>query len=225
LLLSWAGTDTRSIVTGSYDAVIRQRAEAIRDLGRPVLLRFRWEMDRPNLRTIVRDPEDFVAAWRHTRQIFTEVGALNAAWVWCPHVLGFVDPTRDARAYYPGDDEVDWLCADVYSEPSAGEALVPFGDLMDSFLEFAQLRTKPIIVAEYGVRSVAAPADRARWLRDAHAYVRAHPQVKALVYFSSSQVDRPGLDTTVTDPETLAAFRELAADPYFQVPVPPNEGS
>src|SRR5262249_41979083 len=39
LLLTWGGTaDTRSIVAGRYDALIRERAQAIRRLGRPILL-------------------------------------------------------------------------------------------------------------------------------------------------------------------------------------------
>ena len=48
-LLSWAGTDTLSIASGAYDNLIEHTAVAIKNLGAPILLRFRWEMDRPNL--------------------------------------------------------------------------------------------------------------------------------------------------------------------------------
>ena len=82
LLLSWAGADTRVIVNGRYDAAIKARAEEIKALGAPILLRWRWEMNRPNLAGSVWSAADYVAAWKHIRKIFTDVGATNAAWVW-----------------------------------------------------------------------------------------------------------------------------------------------
>jgi hypothetical protein len=215
LLLSWAGTDTRSITNGSYDALIRQRAEAVKAWGVPFLLRFRWEMDRPNLKGSVHSPEDYVAAWKHARRIFTEVGAMNAAWVWCPHVLGFVEPERNAAAYYPGDDQVDWLCVDVY----AGYDFHPFGQQTDSFLEFAQKHQKPIMIAEFGAES--GNGRRPSWIREARDYTKAHPQIKALVYFAEKQDRKPAYDTSFEgDPDSQTAFREMVADPYFQAPVP-----
>ena len=112
LMVSWAGTDTRVIASGRYDDFIRDRARAVRDLRVPMLIRWRWEMDRPNLRASVWSPEDYIAAWERLRRIFAEEGAANAGWVWCPLASGF--PEGRAQPYYPGDDQVDWLCADVY---------------------------------------------------------------------------------------------------------------
>lgn len=90
-------------------------------------------MDRPNLTQSVHSPEDYVAAWKRIRGIFTEVGATNAGFVWCPHVQGFVDEKRNAAAYYPGDDQVDWLCTDVYP----GKEFDGFAEQMDTFMAFA----------------------------------------------------------------------------------------
>ena len=56
---------------------------------------------------------DFVAAWDHIRAIFAAVGVKNAAWVWCPTANGF-NPDGRAAAFYPGDNKVDWICADAY---------------------------------------------------------------------------------------------------------------
>jgi beta-mannanase len=219
LMISWSGTDTRSIVQGSYDANIRQRAEAIKKFGRKVLLRFRWEMDRPNLTASIHSPGDYVAAWKHVRQIFTQVGATNAGWVWCPHVRGFIEADRNAAAYYPGDDQVEWLCTDVY----AGKDFEPFGTQMDSFLAFAQSHDKPIIIGEYGVTDAGTPGQRATWLREVRTYTKAHPQIKALVYFAAKQDRKPVYDSTfVNDPDGLGAFREMTSDPYFQAPPPPT---
>ncbi|SCG54430.1 Glycosyl hydrolase family 26 [Micromonospora humi] len=215
-MISWSGTDTRSTVSGVYDPLIRQRAENVKAFGIPVLLRYRWEMDRPNLRASVHSPEDYIAAWKHIRAIFTEVGATNAAWVWCPHADGFANPERDAAAYYPGDDQVDWLCADVYP----GTEWVSFAERMDHFMAFASKHPRPVVIGEFGPTEKGRPGQRADWLRGVRGYLKEHPQIKAAMYFSGRDT-KPVYDTTFDDdPESAAVFRELATDPYFSPPLP-----
>jgi hypothetical protein len=215
-MISWSGTDTRSIRDGAHDQLIRQRAESIKQFGAPLLLRWRWEMDRPNLRQSVHTPEDYVAAWKRIRGIFTEVGTTNAAFVWCPHVQGFVDPKRDAAAYYPGDDQVDWLCTDVYP----GKEFDGFTEQMDTFMAFAARHPRPVVIGEFGVTYPGRPGQRGAWLREVGAYVKQHPQIKAAVYFAAKQT-KPAYDSTFDDdPDGLAAFRELTADPWFSAPAP-----
>ena len=115
LLVSWALNDSRGIAAGEWDAAIRQRARELKALGKPVFLEWRWEMDRPNLRFAVGTPADYIAAWKHIRLIFAEQHVTNVAWVWCPTARGFASGT--AQAYYPGNSEVDWVCADAYPRP------------------------------------------------------------------------------------------------------------
>ncbi|HEY0359985.1 MAG TPA: glycosyl hydrolase [Mycobacteriales bacterium] len=211
LLLSWSGTDTRAITSGRYDDLIRRRAQAVRDLGVPLLLRFRWEMDRPNLRSTVHSPEDYIAAWRHVRWVFTDAGATNAAWVWCPLVTGFAEGL--AQRFYPGDDQVDWLCADVY----AGRDFRGFDELMAPFLAWARQHPRPVLVGEFGATE-GDPGRKARWFRAVAPYVAAYPQVKALVYFSARQ-DRYDFSVD-SSPGALRAFRELAGDPRLRAAPP-----
>ena len=216
-MISWGGTDTRSTVSGEYDSLIRQRAEDVKAFGVPVLLRYRWEMDRPNLAASMHSPEDYIAAWKHVRAIFTEVGATNAAWVWCPHADGFADPTRDAAAYYPGDDQVDWLCADVYPGPEWAS----FSERMDPFMAFAQKHPRPVVIGEFGLTQEGRPGQRADWLREVRPYLKRHPQIKAALYFAAKQTTKPLYDSTFgNDPESAAVFREMATDPYFTPPLP-----
>ena len=114
LLLTWSGTpDTKKIVAGDYDSLIKQRAQAVKNLGRPILMEFRHEMDRPNLQWAVHGPAEYIKAWDHIRSIFTGQGVTNVGWVWCPTGYGF--QLGRARAFYPGNDEVDWVCADTCS--------------------------------------------------------------------------------------------------------------
>jgi hypothetical protein len=208
LLVSWALNDSHAIAAGSYDGMIRQRAQEMKTIGKPVFLEWRWEMDRPNLRAEVGSPADYIAAWKHIRAVFAAQGATNIVWVWCPTAKGFARGT--AGAYYPGDAEVDWICADVY--PPAGP-LSSFADVARPFLGWASHHPKPVMIGEYGVRLVYPPQQRAQWLRAAAQAVAADRQIKALVYF-----DGPGQQpqsSTVLDGAALQAFRGIAHARYF----------
>src|SRR5690349_22556039 len=59
LMISWATGDNRSILAGEHDELIRKQAVAIRKIKKPVLLRMRWEMDRPNLQATMWSGEDY----------------------------------------------------------------------------------------------------------------------------------------------------------------------
>lgn len=215
LLLSWNSIDTRVIASGQEDAQIRTMASAVKSLGYPIWLRFRWEMNRRNLQAMVWSPEDYVAAWKHVRSVFAEEDATNAAWVWCPLAAGF-DET-DAAAYYPGDDQVDWLCADVYPDQDRS-----FADVIAPFMAWAKGHPQPVMIGEFGV-SDRQQVDRATWLSDAFDYVESQPRIKALAYFegySDALPDDPAVRENfklAAGSAELAAVREAVNRPYFAV--------
>jgi Glycosyl hydrolase family 26 len=205
LMISWAGTDTRVIASGSEDDLIRARARELAALRVPILLRWRWEMDRPNMQASIWGPKDFIAAWDHIRRIFDEVGVTNVGWVWCPLAGGFSSDERNPADFYPGDDEVDWLCADVYAQDND----LSFAQVAQPFLSWAAKHPKPIIIGEFGVRS----GERGSWLRDAFGFVRKRPQIKAVVYFNGAG---PNLDHRIQNsPAASDAFADAVKDPYF----------
>ncbi len=211
LMISWATGDNRSIVDGAHDDLIRKQADAIRAVHQPVLLRMRWEMDRPNLRAEMWSGPDYIAAWKYVRKIFTEERATNVSWVWCPTAEGFM--RGDAPAFYPGDDQVDWTCVDVY----AGQKFEPIGTLMGPFLQFAAQHPKPIIIGEFGVAKAWGSTARAAWLTDAERTFKANQQIKAITYFESDPVGSgPKKQFQLTgDPPAFSAFHTLVKDPYF----------
>jgi hypothetical protein len=211
LMISWATGDNRSITAGEHDTLIRQQARAIRKVREPVLLRMRWEMDRPNLRATMWSGEDYVAAWKHVRAIFRAERATNVSWVWCPTAEGFI--RGDAPAFYPGDDQVDWTCVDVY----AGNVFQPIGKLMGPFLTWAAQRPKPIIIGEFGVAKAWGSAGRAAWLRDAERTFKANPQIKGIAYFESNpEGNGPKQQFRLAgDKPAFKAFTAMTRDPYF----------
>jgi Glycosyl hydrolase family 26 len=211
LMVSWATGDNRSILDGEHDRLIRQQARAVRAVGRPVLLRMRWEMDRPNLRAEMWSPADYVAAWKYVRAIFRQERATNVSWVWCPTAEGFA--RGDAPAFYPGDDQVDWTCVDVY----AGRVFQPIGELMGPFLRWAAQHPRPIVVGEFGVAKAWGSAGRAAWLADAERTFKANRQIKAVAYFESDPAGNgPSQQFQLTgDQPAFRAFARLTRDPYF----------
>ncbi|MGH3258693.1 MAG: glycoside hydrolase family 26 protein [Streptosporangiaceae bacterium] len=210
LLVSWALNDSRGIAAGEWDASIRQRAQELKALGKPVFLEWRWEMDRPNMRAEVGSPADYIAAWKHIRQVFAEQHVTNVAWVWCPTARGFT--SNNAAAYYPGNDEVDWICADAYPGPGPQRS---FADVVKPFLDWAAQHPKPIMIGEYGVPQSYGEQARAQWLRAAEQTVVSHRQIKALVYFDSNTTGTSPKTSFALDAGPLAVFRGIADDRYF----------
>ncbi|WP_245974145.1 glycoside hydrolase family 26 protein [Thermomonospora umbrina] len=216
LLLTWSGTDTREISAGRHDDHIRSRARAIRDLRKPIFLRWQPNMDSSGIqKTRIHSAGDFVTAWKRMRQIFREERVDNVAWVWCPTAKGFSG--GNAASFYPGDDQVDWIAADVY--PGGGYEYRDFSEAAAGFMDWAGGRPKPIMISEFGVpRSYTAR--RAEWLRKTATYLQ-DPQVKAVVYYDS---DEGGTDefgerryeySLAGDATALSALREMATTPYF----------
>jgi len=217
-LMSWMGGDTIEIAGGKFDGLIGQRADAIKALGAPVFLRWFWEMDgtRASKSRVAHTPKDYIAAWRHLQAVFAAHGASNAVWVWCPVSLDFYHGT--AQPFYPGDDAVDWICADGYdwAPGKPGARYEPFQTLFQAFYDFGAAHHKPLMVGETGVQE-NNPGDKAKWLAAAHQAVEAHfPNVEAFLYFDVVGANANNFDWRVTTSAgAWSAFKDMALDPYF----------
>jgi O-antigen/teichoic acid export membrane protein len=218
LLLTWGGSpNTKAIIAGRDDGLIRARAEQIKALHRPILLEFRHEMDRPNLQWTIHGPADYIAAWDHIRKIFTQVGATNASWVWCPTGYGF--QLGRAQAFYPGNSEVDWVCADVYANSPAQSlkaAAAPF-------LSWAQHTGKPVILGEFGVNG--QPGQWPGWLAAAAQLARSDRQIRAMAYFDANGNNSQGHPFSYwlgDHPSALTAFSRLLGEPFFRPHLRPH---
>jgi hypothetical protein len=211
-MISWGKERADVILSGADDAYIAARADGIKALGKAVFLRWFWEMDFSQNRAYSQSPQAYIAAWRHIHAIFTARGVTNVAWVWCPNASSF--KTGSAQRYYPGDDVVDWICADGYNF-APDSPYREFEPIFTAFYDWASQRPKPLMIGEYGDQQ-AAPGKRAAWLDAAHsALVKKFPRILAVVYFHSDSEHDWTLDD---EPDALAAFRRMALDPYFNPP-------
>ncbi|WP_246250331.1 MULTISPECIES: glycoside hydrolase family 26 protein [Actinomadura] len=214
LLLTWGGADTKEIILGEHDELIRSRARAIKATGKPIFLRWSRDMDKKSSQKRVHSAADFIAAWKHLRAVFKQEKVDNVAWVWCPSARGF--GSGNAGSFYPGDDEVDWICADA--QPGGDYDYRDLSEAVKLFVQWARGRAKPIMIAEFGVPKSYGER-RAEWLRAA-ARTLQDPQVKAVVYFDSDEQADDARDTrrafAVTgDKRAVSALREIATTPYF----------
>lgn len=217
-LISWGKTSTNEINAGQHDDLIRGRARGVRALGQPVLLRWFWEMGGNRNTAHAGSPNEYVAAWRRLRRLFADEGATNAAWVWCPDASDFA--TGRAQEFYPGDEEVDWTCADGYNfRHPARRSTTPrsFEDTFAAFYGWASERPRPIMVGEYGVVE-DGPGDKAAWVAAAREALKTRfPAIAAVVYFHATR-ERDGFTydwRMDSSDSSLQAFSAMGADPWF----------
>ena len=214
-MISWNGTSTEAIASGAHDGLILARAEAVRNLGKPVFLRWFWEMDGRKKAHWAISPESYVAAWRRIHDLFKQRGASNAIWVWCPNASAFDDGR--ALGYYPGDAYVDWVCADGYNfAPNRpGDRWRNFEEIFDTFYAAALKLKKPMMIGEIGALE-REPGEKGEWFRHGHDIMAEHfPAIAAVVYFNAdSEANGIYFDWRVdTSPESFEGFRYMFTGP------------
>jgi hypothetical protein len=213
LMVSWRGTYYRQILDGSQDTWIAEQADRLRRYGKPVLLRWGWEMNGDWFvwggAANGRNAAGFVAAWRHLHAIFAKRGATNVRWVWGPNRNSNPDAAwNDVRRYYPGDRYVDWIAVSGYSYGTKSP-----DQLFDQVYDLGT--DKPFMLAETGVRADGRFA--ARWVGQLRQWVARHPRTRAVIWFDTDTSQGTALSWRIdATPQLLAAVRAMAADPRFQ---------
>lgn len=214
LMVSWNGGPYEQIIDGSSDELIRQRARWTRDLEVPLLLRFFWEPDAEKGERwgYRQDPARYEAVWRHVRAIFDEEGVTNAKWVWTPTTWHFV--TGSAPSYYPGDDVVDVIGADGYLWSPCQGGVESAEDVFGAFLEWAQPRPQPILIAEWGADADAGNGTKADFVDEMAELFLPMDRLLGLVVFDAVDPGGRGCDWRIdSDSVSLDRYRDLANDP------------
>jgi hypothetical protein len=173
---------------------------------------------------------EFISAWRHVVSYFASQGVTNVTWVWCPatgpqawrrHGGDFI------TGFYPGDEYVDWTCADTYDKAPEGGGSANAYNHLDFFKQFH----KPLMIGETGEcntesrfgRCAGYAHTQAEFIADTERELQPggslyNAGVRAWVYFDQ-QVQRSGYDWSL-DRNGFAAFRTMLSNPYFYPPIP-----
>jgi hypothetical protein len=179
----------RKIINGRYDSFIRGFAENSKKWGHPYFMRFDWEMNGfwfPwNESVNGNRPGEYIKAWRHVHDIFEQVGATNATWVWCPNIA-LVNRLKNVRQYYPGAKYVDWTCLDGFNwgdtRNSAGWMTFKetFSSTYSEIMKFAA--SKPMVIGE--TASEERGGSKAGWIKETlNVIPRDFPKIRGLVWF------------------------------------------
>jgi mannan endo-1,4-beta-mannosidase len=196
------------IAKGRYDDYIATFATAARVLNLPVAMTFAHEMNGGwyPWGTKTTTAADYVAAWRHTHDLFVRAGAGNIIWIWTPNVTNPV-PSVKLAPLYPGDAYVDLVGIDgYYTHRGAHTFKGLFGPTFTQVRTFTQ---RPFLIVETG----AEPgSERAGWIKDLMTGVAADDQVLGVVWFNINGSAKWNIDR---DASATAAFRRATADQRF----------
>jgi len=227
--LAWVSTDFSTgadyrwadIARGRFDAsVIDPVARRLKRYGGKVFLDLDHEMDGLS-RVADGTPAEYVRAFRHIHRRFERIGARNVIFVWT--TTGYLGNEAKIRASYPGDAFVDWIAYDPYNFAACHDSdWESFGQSVDPFYDWLMAnghRDKPFMLGEYGsVPDLAHPLRRARWFRHQVAGMKAHPRIKAVIYYNSQGSCPAHLTQSIAkDKPALRAFGRAGRHPYFQV--------
>jgi hypothetical protein len=200
------------LLDGRYDDFIRGWAKDARRWGHPFFLRFNWEMNGDWFPWAEgangNRPGEYVASWRHVHDLFSEVGATNATWVWCPNV-DFEGKLQDLDEVYPGDSYVDWTCLDGYNSgtnPGKDDRWRSFEEIYDrTYHEIIERIApgKPMAIGEIGSSEMGG--SKARWITEMlKALPVRYPRIRAMVWLDKYE---DGLDWPIeTSPGAVNAF-------------------
>lgn len=173
------------IASGFFDDYIKQFAARIRNLEKPVFLRFAHEFDNsfyPWYDSRESAAEHFKTAWIHTWTIFNQEGANNVVWVYNPW------KAENVIEFFPGDAYVDWISANIlnYATKDKPDTWFNFKTLYGSFHnEINKMGDYPIMISEFGTFNDGE--SQKAWLEDAIKVMdQEFSEIKAVIYFNSS---------------------------------------
>ncbi|TDU40586.1 cellulose synthase/poly-beta-1,6-N-acetylglucosamine synthase-like glycosyltransferase [Gelidibacter sediminis] len=186
-----------SIYSGYFDEFIADFAVRLKNLQKPVFLRFAHEFDNPfypwyDHRDDAADK--FKKSWIHIWNIFEEQGADNVVWIYNPW------KPENVMHYFPGHRYVDWLSVNLlnYATYDQPDLYNSFESLYEPYHnEFEKLGTYPIMLSEFG--TYFDPDFQKQWLENAMLQIDTnYNEIRAIVYFNSN-VDNNMPDGTEGD--------------------------
>ena len=144
------------IAAGDFDAEIERLATFIESVEGDVYLRIGYEFDGV-WNSGQEDTGAFIAAWRRIVDVIRAHEVSNVRFVWQAGASTIDDAIEgkreDIRAWYPGDEYVDWMALSWFMEPDAergaeGYRTATPQELADEVVDFARAQAKPVLIAE-----------------------------------------------------------------------------
>ena len=210
------GLDYDEILSGKWDAYIREFANRLKDTEEAILLRFGHEMNGnwyPWSGTKI-GREKFTAIYRHAKDIFDETGASNVEWIFSVNWEDVPREDNNFMLYYPGDEYVDYVGIDGYNWGStkSWSRWMSFKEIFEKrYKEITNNLKKPIIISEFS--STSNGGDKAVWIKEAMNDIKRMKEIKGFVLFN---VDKETDWNFPTDEDFGKEFKVHLGDSYFK---------
>jgi beta-mannanase len=208
-----AGYTNQDIISGKFDAYLKQYADAVKANGQPMVIRLDHEMNgnwynwSENIKSVSADEQNatgsYVAMWQHVWTVFQNEGAnADVIWDWSPtRIDALGNPayqTEDyLKEYYPGSQYVDWVgMSGYYRDATTTPSFdTTFGRTLAQIRDIAP--GKKILLGEVGATETGGSVSNAQkpaWITsffDALA-LPANDDIVGFAYFDE-------VATTITD--------------------------
>jgi len=225
-MVTWEPSATlQSIASGQQDAFITSWAKAADAWGGTIYLRYMHEMNGGWYPWGVyqghngNTAADFVAAWRHTHDLFVKAGATNVKWVWSPNVR-YPNGEYPFADLYPGSAYVDWVALDGYNWGGVVAGHPGWQSLTSIFLASYQALLgygKPIAIAE--TASAELGGDKAAWILQSYLtdIPTKMPKIRAVIWFNENAETDFRVNSSAA---SLAAYRQVVFTKAWQGRIP-----
>lgn len=163
-------------------------------------------------------PAEYRAMWRNVYNRMNAKGVTNVVWVL--NYMGYSNYNCMLDDLWPGNDIVDWVMWDPYSEKATWDEMVsPFYNTLTSLSNSTNdYNSKTWGLAEWGAWK-ATTRDNAYRLYDggrAALAANSYPKLKAYVVFDYGPVTRVAYDAnSVYDPTEQQRYTAFAQDAHF----------
>ena len=206
-LVDLSCTEVNAVTAGTNDAYLTALAGTIKSFGKPVFVRWYWEMNKNDITHTSQGCDaygngpGFISAWKHIWTVLHNAGAANVSLIWCPSAND-----ASSATYYPGDIYVDWIAGDGFNrnKPNASTFDAVFGPWYAQW----SAHPRPLMIGSTG----AVAAVQVKYFSDIRTeFPVKYPKIKALNYF-----DAWGNNGDFTlQGAGLTAFKTMANTPYF----------
>jgi beta-mannanase len=209
--------DYENLLKGGDDSYIKDFAKRLKDIKKPVFIRFAHEMNGnwyPWSGTKI-GAEKYIAMYRRVKDIFDDIGADNAKWVFS---VNREDVPSDANnhfmRYYPGDEYVDYVGIDGYNwgNTQTWSKWMTFKEIFSkNYEEIITKTNKPVMISEFS--SATSGGDKKIWIKEAMIDIKKWNRIKAFVLFN---VNKEADWSFPAGKGPAKEFKSQLGDPYFR---------
>lgn len=219
-----------AISNGSYESYVTTFAQAAKNWGKLVYLRFGHEMNGNwypwdgNHNGGSAGPAKYIAAWKRIHNIFASVGATNVKFVWCPNHQSYPNESwNEAIDYYPGNNYVDWIAFDGYNWGDGNRKT--FDEIFSVIYSTFESYGKPLMIGEFS--STEDGGNKANWIADAFTKIKSnYPEIKSFNWFNIEKYEASAGKTVNwkvdSSDKSKNTFKDAIRDSYFLETPPSN---